>query len=124
PAPPLTDRDYDLWAIDLDDVVASHVREIWVDDARLAGDFDVHGRWTFRPMRALAIGPARIDVRALDASRGERELWASSVSGTIDVTVGPYDLRGIEGAALAHGLTAEGDLRGVLHGPGIVAPRD
>ena len=59
PPAPLTDANYNLWSIELEDVDADHVRELWIDTVRYAGDLEIRGRWLFRPLRWLDVGPAR-----------------------------------------------------------------
>jgi hypothetical protein len=116
--PPLSDADYDLWTIWLEGVVAEHVREIWVDTIRFSGDFDVRGRWYFKPVRWLDMGPATIDARALDVSYGMAEPWVTGTSGRLVATVYPSDVRLYEGANVLDEVSVSGDLAGTLHGAG------
>jgi hypothetical protein len=44
PPPPLSDANYRLWSVWLEGVVADHVREIWIDNIRYAGDLEIRGR--------------------------------------------------------------------------------
>jgi hypothetical protein len=92
PPPPLTDANYDLWQIQLDDVIAERVRELWIDTLRYTGELRVEGRWLFRPVRWLDVGPARVHVRSLDIGYGLRPI-ATGMSGTIDATIHPFDVR-------------------------------
>jgi hypothetical protein len=85
--PPLSDADYNLWTISLEGVVAEHVREIWIDTTRLSGDFDVRGRWYFKPVRWLDIGPATIDALR---RRGVRRRYAPEQFFAEDGTVRPW----------------------------------
>src|SRR5580692_9682426 len=52
---PATDAEYSEWGVQLDDVVADPVPELWIDTIRFSGDLNVHGRWLFRPDRWLDI---------------------------------------------------------------------
>ena len=115
PPPPLTDANYNLWSIWLEGVVADHVREIWIDTIRYAGDLEVRGRWFFRPVRWLDVGPATIDVRTLEVSRGPNEPWASEVTGRLLVTVHPFDVRDADGVDTLDRLSVAGDMRGRVH---------
>ncbi|HEY1691569.1 MAG TPA: hypothetical protein VGG39_05390 [Polyangiaceae bacterium] len=112
--PPLTDANYNLWTIQLDGVHAAHVREIWLDTMRYAGDVDIRGRWYFRPVRWLDVGPATIDARVLQVSRGIDEIWAWGGSGHLVVTVHPFDVRVPTGLDVLHQVSVSGDLRGAL----------
>jgi len=98
-APPLTDAEYDLWSVLLEDVDADHVREVWIDTARLTGDLRVRGRWFFRPVRWLDVGPATVDARMLDISYGMRPVL-TNVVGTASATIHPFDVRVPEGLAI------------------------
>ena len=116
--PPLSDADYKLWSIWLEGVFAKHVREIWVDTVRFSGDFDVRGRWYFKPVRWLDIGPATIDARTLDVSYGMGDPWATDARGRLVATVHPSDVRLYDGAKVLDYVSVSGDLAGMLHGAG------
>jgi hypothetical protein len=115
PSPPISDADYHLWSVWLEDVDADHVREIWVDTMRYSGDLEVRGRWFFRPVRWLDVGPATIDARSLDVSYGLVEGWVSGATGHLTATVHPYDVRALSGADVLHQVSLTGDLRGAVH---------
>ena len=115
PEAPLTDENYRLWGVELDDVVAEHVREIWIDATRYAGDITVRGRWVFQPLRALEVGPAVVDLRSVIVSYGLVETWGSELEGSIKLTLHPLDLRQAQGADFIDHATADADARGTLH---------
>src|SRR5579859_3093040 len=112
PVSPLTEESYNLWSIELDDVVADHVRELWIDTIRYAGDLEIRGKWFFRPIRRLEVGPAILDVRALDVGYGLVERWASGVTGRLEVTVHPTNLEDVDRAALVDHVSLAGELTG------------
>lgn|GEM_PF-1967506 len=112
PAPPLTDATYKLWSVRLDDVDAQHVREIWVQTLRYAGDFRVRGRWVFRPLRWLEIGPAAIDIETLDVSYGLASRLFTGLHGSVAATVHPFDLRKAGGLKILRYVSANTDVRG------------
>ena len=63
PAPPLlTDENYDLWTVELEDVDVQHVREVWIQTWRSKGDTHLRGRLLFRPQRGLEVGPVTVDA--------------------------------------------------------------
>ncbi len=116
PKPTLTDAQYNLWSVDLEDVDAANVREIWIQSVRLAGDMHVSGRWLFRPERWLDIGPAHVDAHRLEATIGEatngKKALATSVETSLDVTVSPFDVRVPVGFEILKYVTIDGDVRG------------
>ena len=112
PSPPLTDATYNLWSIQLDDVVARGVHEVWIDTVRYAGEMEVHGRWMFRPLRWLDVGPADLEVRTLDVSFGVVEPWATGVAGRLRVTVHPLSLVTVPGADILDRVSVHGGLGG------------
>ena len=103
-----------LWSVRLDEVDVRHVREIWVDTMRYSGDADVHGRWLFRPTCWLEVGPARIDMHALDAGEGMLTSWATGVNGHLDVTVHPFDLRVVPAAEMLKEFSIAGEFEGTV----------
>jgi hypothetical protein len=113
PPPPATDAQYRLWSIQLDDVDARDVREIWTDTIRYSGTLRVRGRWIFRPMRWLDVGPAVVDAEMLDISYGPRAL-TRGLQGSIDATVYPFDLRGHPGLQILEQVSTTVKMRGLL----------
>jgi hypothetical protein len=111
--PPPTDAQYRLWSIQLDDVDARDVREIWTDTIRYSGELRVRGRWIFRPMRWLDVGPAVVDAETLDISSGPRAL-ARDLKGSIDATVYPFDVRDHRGLQILEEVSTTVRLKGLL----------
>jgi hypothetical protein len=118
--PPITDEEYDLWSAWLEDMVAEHVRELWIDTVRSTGDLDVRGDWYFKPVRWLDVGPATVDVRTLDVSHGEGETWIRSATGQVVATVHPGDVRGYAGGNVLDVVSVSADLSGLVHGRPVV----
>ncbi len=113
-SPPIADADYHLWSVWLEGVVANHVREIWVDTLRSSGDLQIRGRWYFKPVRWLEVGPAAVDVRHLDVSWGADEPWVTGATGRLLVTVHPGDVRSYTGGGLFEYVSLSGPLSGTL----------
>jgi hypothetical protein len=111
-AAPLTDADYRLWSIQLDDVVAEHVRELWIDTVRATGDLRIEGRWFFKPIRWLDIGPAAIDLRSVNVFYGADAPVGLDWHGTMVTTVHPTDIRDAGGTAIVDHLAVDADVRG------------
>ena len=118
--PPLTDATYKLWSIELDDVVATHVREIWIHTVRSSGELEIRGRWVFRPMRWLDVGPATIDARSLEVSFGAVEPWASGVVGRLQVTIHPFGIDKTPAADIVDEVSVHGDLSGTAWGASVM----
>jgi hypothetical protein len=114
PPPALTDATYDLWSVELDDVDANHVRELWIDTVRYAGDLEVRGRWFFRPLRWLDVGPAALILRSLDVSYGEGEPWLSGATGALTATIHPFALQEVHGTDILDRVSVDGSVRGTL----------
>jgi hypothetical protein len=112
PRPPLTDADYNLWAIQLDDVEAQHVRELWIHTLRYAGDMRVRGRWLFRPVRWLEVGPATVDVDTVDISYGPASPLFRGLHGSVEATVHPFDVRKPQGPEVLGFVSAKARLVG------------
>jgi len=113
PLPTLTDAQYNLWSVDLEDVDAANVREIWIQSMHLAGDMHVNGRWFFRPERWLEVGPAHVDAHHLEATMGKKAL-ASGVDTSLDVTVVPFDVREPDGFEILKYVTIDGGVSGEI----------
>jgi len=114
PIAPLTDANYRLWSVELDDVDAQHVREIWIHTVRYAGDMHVRGRWLFRPVRWLEVGPATVEVNRLDVSYGPAAPFFTAMHGTIESTVHPFDVRKPQGLEILNYLSAKALLSGFV----------
>jgi hypothetical protein len=84
--PPLTDANYHLWMVDLEDVDVEHVHEVWIQTGRSEGDTRVRGRWLFRPKRWLDVGPATVEANGVDLFYGSHPL-ATGLRGAIEGTV-------------------------------------
>jgi hypothetical protein len=122
--PPVTDANYKLWMVHLEDVDVKNVREVWIHTVRADGDMRVRGRWLFRPDRWLDVGPATVDVGEVTVAFGDRPL-ADGLSGLIGATVHPFDLRDVNGGAIFDHVSSNGDLLGralLAAALGVVAP--
>jgi hypothetical protein len=115
PSQQITDADYHLFTVDLENVDAQHVREVWVDTLRFNGDMRVQGRWDFRPMRHLEVGPAGVDVGTLDVSYGMDVPYVVGASGRFGATIHPFDVRVPSPIDILHYISIDTDLTGTLH---------
>lgn len=120
PPPPITDANYRLWSVRLEDVIASRVREVWVDTVRYSGDLEVRGRWKLTPLRWLEVGPATVDAHPLDVSFGMVESWVSGAVGRLEVTVHRFNVETVPGEEIIDQVSVRGDLSGVAHVANVV----
>jgi hypothetical protein len=120
PTLPLTDDNYNLWAIQLDDVDAQEVHELWIQTWRYTGDMRVRGRWLFRPMRWLEVGPATVDVVHLDVSHGLTRPLLIDLRGIAETTVHPFDVRASEGLEILRNVSARTAVTGFASASGLV----
>jgi len=111
--PPLTDENYNLWSVSLEDVDAKNVREVWVHTMRFAGDMRIRGRWLFRPVRWLDVGPATIDINETTFAYGADPI-AGSIHGNLIATVHPFDVREPKGGEVLRNVSLKGPLKGNL----------
>jgi hypothetical protein len=116
----VTDQNYDLFSVELEGVDARHVREIWIDTARFTGDVHVLGRWLFRPLRLLDVGPVSVDVATLAVGHGQGEAFITDVAGHFDATIPPFDVRTADGLGILRHVSLRTDLAGTLLTPNIV----
>lgn len=95
--PELWDDDqYRLITVSLDDVSAEDVREIWIDGHRFAGHASVAGRFYLKPLRAVAVGPVRVEIRSGEVQRGRGEPLVRDLGGRLEVTASRFDPREVE----------------------------
>jgi hypothetical protein len=105
------DRQYRLFTLRLDRVVANDVREIWVDQLRVEGHLRVAGSFFLKPICDVRVGPvdvsfspgAKASFRARDA--------ATDLDGTARVAIGRFDPRVTSGDELVARLSLGTDLR-------------
>jgi hypothetical protein len=93
-----SDAAYHLWTGHLEDVVASDVREVWIDNAHFVGSAKITGRFYFKPVRLADVGPIHIDVREGHVQTGDTIVVDRLAGASADVRVFPFDPR------TAHGM--------------------
>lgn len=111
------DSEYRLWTVNLEDVIAEDVREVWVDSGRFEGNARITGRFHLKPIRAVEIGPARVDVREGRVTAGNAVPIAKRVHGTADVVFDRFDPREIEGNGIFRYFTLATDLEASFADP-------
>jgi hypothetical protein len=105
-----SDADWHLWTIHLEDVVAEHVREVWVDQGRFRGDARIAGGFYLKPIRHVVVGPIETEIRRGGAelsSKAALEDLAGSFGGMIET----FDPRMVHGSDIVHHVDLHTDLR-------------
>lgn len=93
PVPPdPADPDYALWSVDLEDVTAHDITDVWIDSLHETGAMNATGRWFFRPLRELDFGPSTLETAHVDLKNRDREL-AMNVVGSARLRIFSYDVR-------------------------------
>ena len=87
------DSVYKLITVKMDDTIAEDVREIWVNDMRFTGQARIDGSFYLKPIRAVEIGPLRVDIQSGTLSQGRSHMLAQNLGGSIDVTATRFDPR-------------------------------
>lgn len=106
-----SNKAYHLWSVDLEHIEAEDLREVWVDNERFEGHADVRGRFYFKPLRVVDVGPVHVVMReGMVSTKGPAVV--SPMVGTVDLRIPPFDPRGGVGEAIARHLTLETDMRG------------
>jgi len=118
PPPPVTDENYRLWSVQIDDAVVDDVREAWVDTIRVTDTSGhVEGGFHFEPLRRISVRPT--SVRTEDAGVFDgNETITNELRGTFALHIAELDVRDVHGAevlayfdATAKGHSQVGDLR-------------
>ncbi|MEO7111429.1 MAG: hypothetical protein ABI183_13405, partial [Polyangiaceae bacterium] len=116
--PPPTDKDYNLWSVDLEEVTADHIREVWVDTVRATGDVRVTGRWFFKPLRELDLGPSQIDITNVDVKEGNLPI-ANGLNGEVTLRIFPFDVRAPKGLEVFDQFSASAKLSATISLDGV-----
>ncbi|HYQ02691.1 MAG TPA: hypothetical protein VER96_28660 [Polyangiaceae bacterium] len=95
PEPELSDAEYNLWTVHIDDVDA-RVSEVWVQAFRYRGAGRVRGQFQLKPARNLWVGPALLELEPGLLTAGAYHV-AEGIHGQIDCIVHPFDVRVAKG---------------------------
>jgi len=108
-----SDADYHLWTIQLEDVRAEAVAELWIDHYRLEGYTSTSGGFFLKPVRAIEVGPLHSEIRGSDLSVGS-ERWAEGLDASADFAIPRFDPRLQTGSDLLRKLSLGIDTHGVV----------
>ncbi len=103
---------YHLWTAHLENVVADDVREVWIDEVRFQGSARIAGRFYLKPLRAVSVGPLRIDLHRGAVRQGAAVLIEDLGGGRIDGKLAEFDPRTANGAAVLHHISVAVDVHG------------
>lgn len=106
-----SDADYRLWTVDLEDLVAASVREIWIDTARFEGLARIAGGFYLKPIRTVAVGPVHVDVAPGGRVAVAGQPTAEALSGSFVFSLSALDPRVAKGADVLHHASLSTDLR-------------
>lgn len=98
PPAPIPDEQYDLWQVQLDDVVA-RARELWFLEYRFTGDAEARGAFLIRPARFVRVEPARLELLSGTLRVGDHSV-ARRVRGQLQVSLPSMDVQKTVGAAV------------------------
>lgn len=104
----ITDEDYDLWTIQLDDIATS-VRELWVMEYRYRGEGSIAGGMRLVPLRELWLPPCVLLTNDGVLSIGDQEILRGQ-RGRVEVQVDPYDVRIPDGTAVLRQVSARAEM--------------
>jgi hypothetical protein len=100
----VSDRLYNLWTADLDDIECG-VDEVWVDAYRMFGKGRLAGAFYFKPLRMLVLEPTFAKLEGIELRIGEEPLLRD-VHGTVAMRISAYDPRE-DNAVLARSFSAD-----------------
>jgi hypothetical protein len=121
-----SDADYHLWTVQLEDVHAEAVAELWIDGYRLEGSTSTSGRFFLKPVRAIEVGPLHTEIRRGDLTAGG-ERWIEGLDASADFTLPRFDPRLQKGNDLLRTLSLGVETHGVVPDLGklpIATPSD
>jgi hypothetical protein len=107
--PPIPDDQYDLWQVQIEDVMA-RAKELWFLEYRFQGDAEARGAFLVRPARLVQVGPARLELRSGRLSLGPH-LVARSVRGDVSVSVPNLQVPKVEGTAVFREISVQAQVQ-------------
>ena len=113
------DAYYHLWTVDLEDVDARDVREVWADKLRFAGRARVQGRFLLKPLRILEVGPAAGSISEGTVGRGPRTM-VQALAGSFTYTLARLDPRSTGSKGALYRSRIETDLRATVVDGGVL----
>lgn len=103
--PPISDADYDLWKIQIENVVA-RVNELWFLEYRYRGPGVARGSFMLQPARRFELSLSRLDLSGGRLTVADRPV-AEHVNGKLAVQVASFDTQATSGLAPLDNVSAE-----------------
>jgi hypothetical protein len=88
-----SDAAYHLWTAHLEHILAEDVREVWVDRIRFEGSARITGRFYFKPLRVVDVGPVYLEVGKGSVHAGAAALVDALDGSSADITLARLDPR-------------------------------
>jgi hypothetical protein len=95
PTAPLTEENYNLWTVHIDDVDVM-ARELWTQMFRYEGDAHVVGAFRLRPAKRLWVGPADLEFLGGKLTSGPHDVMRD-MRGKLSVKVDDFDVEPVHG---------------------------
>ncbi|TMB32442.1 MAG: hypothetical protein E6J58_22960 [Deltaproteobacteria bacterium] len=111
----LPDWRYRLFTVWLEDIAASEVRQIWIDQWRVDGAAELAGAFYLKPLREVLVAPGEARLHGVAVS-GAGAPVAGRVEGKLLVTLSKFDPRQLTMERFFHAANADADLRGRIAG--------
>lgn len=106
------DEHYALWTVQLSDVVADDVREVWIDDGRFEGSARIAGGFFLKPIREVVVGPAHVEARpGSRVTLGASTPLVTELAGTADLFIDRFDPRALVDDDIFRFITGKTDFR-------------
>jgi hypothetical protein len=117
-----SDSAYKLWMAHVEDVVAEDVRQVWIDHTRFEGSARIHGRFVFKPMRAVEVGPVHVTIGRGGVRTGETPIVEALDGSVADGALTRIDPRTTTTAAFLHNLSVDANAHAILPDATRVTP--
>jgi hypothetical protein len=111
----LPDWRYRLFSVWLEDIAASEVRQIWIDQWRVDGPSELAGAFYLKPLRQLLIAPGELRVHGATVN-GVLVPVAAAVAGKLLVSIAKIDPRHLTMLRFFRAVDTDADLRGRISG--------
>jgi hypothetical protein len=119
-SPPISDDEYNLWTVHMEDVDVG-IDELWAQQFRYLGHGRARGAFRLKPARSLWVGPATLELSPGRLVAGTDTPVLTDFGGRIDCTVHQFDVRIPNGLQVLRNISADLDLKGRVSGTQAVS---
>ena len=103
------------YTVELENVEAKSVREVWIDSFRLAGDMAVAGGFQLGPDHRLEVTPSWMTTTDAALTVGTDAI-VTRISGAADAVLAPVNLGEVKGAVVLRSLSSHSGFSGQVGG--------